>query len=55
MTYRPRRAVTTPMPFPEASWRFGEISLDMHAVDEVLEEDIGVSDRDRRRLLRITH
>jgi hypothetical protein len=56
MAYRPGGAVTMPLPFPEAAPRLGEISPDMHAVDETLERDLGVGNRDRGRLFaRIAH
>jgi hypothetical protein len=55
MTYRPGPTVTQPLPFPEASWRFGETRPDMHLVDEVLEEDLGVGMEDRNDLFHRTY
>ncbi len=51
MAYRPGRAVTTPMAFPGPSQIFDEIGVDTHALDDALENDLGVSDRTRRRLI----
>jgi hypothetical protein len=47
MTYRPGPMVTQPLPFPEASWRFGERDYPhMELVDEVLTDDLGLSMED---------
>jgi hypothetical protein len=51
MAYRPGPTVTQPLPFPEASWRFGERTYPhMDLVDEVLTDDLGVSMEDRIEL-----
>jgi hypothetical protein len=48
MTYRPGPMVTQPLPFPEASWRFGERRWPhMDLVDEVLTDELGLSMEDR--------
>jgi hypothetical protein len=44
MTYRPGPMVATPLPFPGASFRFGEGRYpDMELTDEVLIDDLGLS------------
>ncbi len=48
MTYHPGPMVTTPLQFPEASFRFGEGRYpDMDLTDEVLIDDLGLSMEDR--------
>jgi hypothetical protein len=48
MTYRPGPMVATPLPFPGASFRFGEGRYpDMDLTDEVLIDDLGLSMEDR--------
>jgi hypothetical protein len=48
MTYRPGPMVATPLPFPGASFRFGEGRWpDMDLTDEVLIDDLGLSMEDR--------
>jgi hypothetical protein len=39
------------MDFPGPSQIFDEIGVDTHALDDALENDLGVSDRTRRRLI----
>ena len=48
MTYRPGPMVATPLPFPGASFRFGEGRWpDMDLTDEVLIDELGLSMEDR--------
>jgi hypothetical protein len=51
LAYRPGSPVTTPLEFPVSSAIFDGRGIDTHLLDDVLENDLGIGDRTRRRLM----
>jgi hypothetical protein len=51
LAYRPGRAVTMPLEFPGTSEIFDGFGVDGGLVDDILENDLGVGDNTRRRLM----